>query len=54
MECKYFKAEDVTPWHGDVFDYPDYKYYCTQQDKTKEIFPWTCSKCPLYKEKENV
>lgn len=52
--CKYFKVEDVTSWHGDVFDHPDYKYYCTQQDKIKEIFSWTCSKCPLYKEKENV
>lgn len=54
MECKYFKAEDVTSWHGDVFDHPDYKYYCTRQDKIKEIFPWTCSKCLLYKKKENV
>lgn len=55
MECKYFKTEDVTSWHGDVFDHPDdYKYYCTQQDRIKEIFPWTCSKCPHYKEKETI
>lgn len=54
MECKYRKIEDITSWHGDVFDHPDYKYYCTQQDKVKEIFSWTCLYCPHYKEKENV
>ena len=27
-DCKYLKTEDVTPWHGDVFDHPDYKYIC--------------------------
>lgn len=30
MECKYLKIEDVSSWHGDIFDHPDYKYYCTQ------------------------
>lgn len=54
MECKYLKIEDVSSWHGDIFDHPDYKYYCTQQNKTKEIFPWTCFKCPFYKEREEV
>lgn len=54
MECKYCRIEDVTSWHGDIFDHPDYKYYCARQDKIKEIFSWTCSKCPHYKEKENV
>lgn len=54
MECKYRKIEDITPWHGDIFDHPNYKYYCTRQDKTKEIFSWTCFKCPFYKEKENI
>ena len=52
MECKYHKIEDVTSWHGDIFDHPDYKYYCTRQDKTKEIFSWTCLYCPFYKEKD--
>lgn len=23
--CKNLISEDVTPWHGDVFDYPTYK-----------------------------
>lgn len=55
MECIYFSAEDVTPWHEDVFDHPEYKYYCTRTDKAKEIFPWTCSKCPYCKtEREEV
>lgn len=54
MKCIYFSAEDVTPWHGDVFDHPEYKYYCNRTNKIKEIFPWTCSKCPYYKDKEEV
>ena len=54
MECKYLKIEDVGSWHGDdIFGYPDYKYYCTHQDKTKEIFFWTCFECPFYKEKKD-
>ncbi len=28
--CKYIEIEDVTPWHGDVFGHPDYKYTCTK------------------------
>lgn len=27
-DCKYLKSEDITPWHGDVFDHPDYKDTC--------------------------
>lgn len=27
-DCKYLKSEDITPWHGDVFDHPDYKDVC--------------------------
>lgn len=52
-ECKYFSYEDITPWHGDVFDHPDYEYYCLKNEKKKEIFSWTCSKCPYYEEEKN-
>ena len=52
-ECKYFSYEDTTPWHCDVFDHPDYKHYCLKNEKKKEIFSWTCSKCPYYEEKKN-
>lgn len=32
-DCKYLKTEDITPWHGDVFDHPDYKYTCENVKK---------------------
>lgn len=51
MDCVYFKAEDVTPWHGDVFGHPDYEYFCTRKEKRK-IFSWTCMKCPYYKKED--
>lgn len=52
-KCIYFRYEDTTPWHGDVFDHPDYEYYCVRNTKKKEIFPWTCLECPHYtKERE--
>lgn len=41
--CKYLKIEDVTPWHGDVFDHPTYKYYCTK--KSKEVLYLMCIRC---------
>lgn len=47
-ECIYFRYEDTTPWHGDVFDHPDYEYYCVRNTKKKEIFSWTCLECPHY------
>ena len=52
-ECKYFSYEDTTPWHSDVFDHPDYEYYCLKNEKKKEIFSWTCLKCPYYEEEKN-
>lgn len=41
IDCKNLKIEDVTPWHSDVFDHPDYKYTCKLIDK--EIVP--CIHC---------
>ena len=37
-ECIYFRYEDTTPWQGDVFDHPDYEYYCVRNTKKKKIF----------------
>ena len=52
-ECIYFRYEDTTPWQGDVFDHPDYEYYCVRNTKKKKIFSWTCFGCPYYtKERE--
>ena len=28
FDCKKLLTEDVTPWSGDVFDHPIYKYTC--------------------------
>ena len=40
-DCKNLNAEDVTPWHCDVFDHPDYKYICRLTGK--EVIP--CIRC---------
>lgn len=43
-DCKYLKTEDVTPWHGDVFDHPDYKHTCEKIGR--EIIPFIhCKRC---------
>lgn len=46
-DCKYYSQEDVTPWHGDVFDHPEYKFFCTKNGQKKElIYPAVqCRKC---------
>ena len=42
-DCKYLKTENVTPYHGDVFDHPDYKYTCEKCGK--EVIPFIhCNK----------
>lgn len=49
--CIYFKAKDITPWHGDIFDHPDYAYFCTREGKEKEIC-WpvkVCNRCKNFK-----
>lgn len=49
-DCKYLITKDVTPWHGDVFDHPDYKYFCGKEEVLKEIL-WPrkkCSRCEFY------
>lgn len=46
-ECQYFGCEDNTEYHGDVFDHPDYKYFCTKGGEKKElIYPeGQCRRC---------
>ena len=36
--CEFFLQEDVTPWHGDVFDHPSYKTFCTKGGERKNWF----------------
>lgn len=40
-DCKNLRTEDITPWHGDVFDHPDYKYTCDLSGN--EVIP--CFRC---------
>ena len=50
-ECKYLKIEDVTSWHEDVFDYPSYKYYCTEKNKDLPFGILQCHKCKYYEKR---
>lgn len=51
-ECKYLKIEDVTPWHGDVFDHPTYKYFCVEKNKELLLGILQCRKCSKYEKKQ--
>lgn len=45
--------KDVTPWHGDVSDHPDYQYTC--QKTGKEVIPFLqCreGRCTNYRKEE--
>ena len=37
-ECIYFSYEYTTHWYSNVFDYPDYEYYCLVGEEKKENF----------------
>ena len=52
LQCKYCVVEDVTPWHGDVYDHPDHKFVCSATGK--EILPYHCcsKNCKKYEQKE--
>lgn len=52
-KCKYFTRDDITPWHGDVYDHPSYKNYCIKNDKKKILIsPETqCPRCQKKKKK---
>lgn len=43
-DCEFLKKEDITGWHGDVFDHPSYKTTCELDGK--EIIPVIhCKRC---------
>jgi len=50
--CKHLQLQDVTPWHGDVFDHPDYKYVCNKDPQHPRELLWerSCSRCKEYEE----
>ena len=37
-DCKYLKTEDITDWHTDVYDHPNYKYTCEKCGR--EVIPF--------------
>lgn len=52
--CKHLKIEDKTPWHGDIFDHPRYKYTC--QNKNKSVIPYihcNSERCKNYLKSED-
>ena len=52
-KCKYLNIEDVTPWHGDVFSHPEYKYCCTKKNKELPFGIFQCHKCTQYDRKKD-
>ena len=48
-DCKYLKIKDITPYHSDVYDHPDYSYTCIIINR--EVIPFIhCNKdrCKKY------
>lgn len=35
--CEHFRKEEVTTYHGDVFDHPVYRSYCVKNGEKKEL-----------------
>lgn len=51
FDCKYLIADDVSGWHGSVFDHPDYEYTCSKTGN--EVSPrLRCRACDEYEEKD--
>ena len=48
-KCPYYSYEDVTPWHGDVFDHPNYQTFCSKNGEKEKIFQIQCFKCSVFK-----
>lgn len=49
MDCKFLTVEDITAYHADVFDHPNYKYTCKKC--SYEVIPFIhCNdkKCKNY------
>jgi hypothetical protein len=53
-DCKNLKIEDITPYHADVFDHPDYSYTCMVINR--EVIPFIhCNekRCKNYLKEKN-
>lgn len=48
-KCPHYSCEDVTSWHGDVFDHPTYQVFCSKSGKKKKIFHIHCFRCSFFK-----
>lgn len=54
-DCNNLIIEDITPWHSDIFDHPDYKYVCSITGK--EVVPCICcneKRCKRYNSGEKI
>lgn len=40
-DCNFLQTEDITSYHGDVFDHPLYRYTCKKRKKS--VIP--CVQC---------
>ena len=49
LDCENLKKEGVTPWHGDVFDHPCYKYICKLSGKEVLTYFRCNESCKEYK-----
>lgn len=49
--CPFREKEDVTPYHGDVFDHPIYAFFCLKDGKKKEITNIKCRNCDYINER---
>ena len=52
-DCKHLITTDVTPYHSDVFDHPEYEYEC--DICYKSVIPFICKKhCSNYKPENSI
>ncbi len=53
-DCKNLQIKDITPYHADVFDHPDYSYTCMVINR--EVIPFIhCNekRCKNYLKEKN-
>lgn len=48
QDCKYLEIRDLGSGRNDIFDHPDYEYYC--RTKNRKILSFSCHKCSCKEE----
>lgn len=54
QKCPYYSCEDITPWHGDIFDHPTYQVFCSKNGEKEKIFHIHCCRCSFFKNRKEV